>query len=232
MGKYHPNKFPGESEAYRDKRDQLLDAEINLRKQIEQVAALRRQLPQGGLIKEDYVFNEGATDLSDRSTVKQTKLSELFATGKNTLVIYSFMFAPDWEKACPSCTSILDGLDGSAQHICAKVNLAVVAKAPIEKIREWARGRGWSKLRLLSSRDNSYNRDYFAESDQRGQMPAINIFQKANNQTHHFYNSELLYAPTEPDQDPRHVDLIWPMWNLFDMTPEGRGKDWRPKHSY
>jgi len=232
MGQFHAIKFPGETEAYRHKRDQLLDAEINLRKQIEHVAALRRQLPQGGLLKEDYVFTESAGDLSNHSTTKQTKLSELFAAGKNTLVIYSFMFAPDWEKACPSCSSILDGIDGGAQHVYAKVNFAVVAKAPIEKIREWARGRGWSKLRLLSSQGNSYNRDYFAESDQRGQMPALNVFQKANQQIHHFYNSELLYAPTEPDQDPRHVDLIWPMWNLFDMTPEGRGRDWRPKHSY
>ncbi|HWH78876.1 MAG TPA: DUF899 family protein, partial [Candidatus Binatus sp.] len=151
MGQFHAIKFPGETEAYRHKRDQLLDAEINLRKQIEHVAALRRQLPQGGLLKEDFVFTESAGDLSNHSTTKQTKLSELFAAGKNTLVIYSFMFAPDWEKACPSCTSILDGIDGGAQHVYAKVNFAVVAKAPIEKIREWARGRGWSKLRLLSS---------------------------------------------------------------------------------
>jgi predicted dithiol-disulfide oxidoreductase (DUF899 family) len=232
MGQFHANKFPGESDAYRQKRDQLLDAEIKLRKQIEQVAALRRQLPQGGTLKEDYVFAEGAMDLSDHGSVKQTRFSELFSPGKNTLVIYSFMFAPDWEKACPSCTSILDGLDGGAQHIHAKVNFAVVAKAPIEKLRAWARERRWSKLRLLSSNQNAYNRDYFAESDQRGQLPALNVFQKNHDQIHHFYSTELLYAPTEPEQDPRHVDLLWPMWNLFDMTPEGRGKDWRPKHSY
>jgi predicted dithiol-disulfide oxidoreductase (DUF899 family) len=107
----------------------------------------------------------------------------------------------------------------------------VVAKAPIDRIRERARERGWNNLRLLSSSHNTYNRDYFAESNERGQMPAINVFQKTNDQIYHFYNSELLYAPTEPGQDPRHVDLIWPIWNLFDLTPQGRG-DWRPKLSY
>ncbi|MGE5820689.1 MAG: DUF899 family protein [Deltaproteobacteria bacterium] len=232
MGQFHPNRFPGETEDYRKMRDRLLELEINLRKQIEAVAALRRELPRGGKIKEDYVFDEGAADLSDRNALKQTRLSELFDAGKNTLAIYSFMFAPDWEKPCPSCTSILDGLNGSAPHIYDKVNFAVVAKAPIGRIREWGRERGWNNLRLLSSSHNTYNRDYCAESDERGQMPAINVFRKENDQIHHFYNSELLYAPTEPGQDPRHVDLIWPIWNLFDLTPEGRGTDWRPKLSY
>ncbi|HEX9143561.1 MAG TPA: DUF899 family protein, partial [Candidatus Binatia bacterium] len=114
MGKFHPNRFPGETEDYRKMRDRLLESEISLRRQIEAVAALRRELPQGGKIKEDYVFDEGAADLSDRNTLRRTRLSELFDAGKNTLAIYSFMFAPDWEKPCPSCTSILDGLNGSA----------------------------------------------------------------------------------------------------------------------
>ena len=229
MGKFHANKFPGETETYRRMRDQLLESEINLRKQIEEVAALRRQLPQGGKIKEDYVFDEGASDLSDRRTVRRTRLSELFDAGKNTLVIYSFMFAPDWGKACPSCTSILDGLNGSAPHIYDRVNFAVVAKAPIDKIREWGLGRGWNNLRLLSSSHNTYNRDYFAESDERGQMPAINVFQKGKDQIHHFYNSELLYASAEPGQDPRHVDLIFGRTHYHRQLPlpglpEGGGR--------
>jgi predicted dithiol-disulfide oxidoreductase (DUF899 family) len=204
MGKFHENRFPGETESYREMRDRLLESEISLRKRMEETAALRRQLPPGGKIKEDYIFEEGAADLSDPRTVRQTRFSELFDAAKDTLVIYSFMFAPDWEKPCPSCTSILDGLNGSAPHIYDRVNFAVVAKAPLNRIREWARGRGWKNLRLLSSSLNTYNRDYFAESDERGQMPAINVFVKQNGQIHHFYNSELLYAPTEPGQDPRH----------------------------
>lgn len=232
MGKFHEKRFPGESKTYRAARNKLLEAEMKLRKQLEEVAALRRQLPRGGKVKEDYLFEEGAPDLSDQSTVRQTRLSELFEAGKNSLIIYSFMFAPESEKPCPMCTSVLDGLNGSALHVGDRVNLAVVAKAPIQKIRDWARGRGWRNLRLLSSGKNTYNRDYFAEGDEWGQMPAINVFHKAKEGICHFYNAELLYAPSAKGQHPRHADLIWPLWNLFDLTPEGRGTDWYPKFSY
>lgn len=78
MGKFHQKRFPGESEAYRQARDELLSAEIALRKHVEEVAALRRKLPLGGELKEDYVFDEGAADLSDQKSVKQTRFSELF----------------------------------------------------------------------------------------------------------------------------------------------------------
>jgi len=232
MGNYHDNQFPGESDAYRQSRNELLQAEIDLRKQIETVSALRRSLPAGGILKEDYLFEEGANDLSDNKTVKQTRFSELFAQGKNSLIIYSFMFAPDAETPCPACTSILDSFNGISPHVSDRVNFAIVAKAPLNKIREWAKGRGWNKLRLLSSGNNTYNKDYFAENDDWGQMPAINVFNKIEDSIYHFYNTELLYAPSEEGQHPRHADPFWSLWNLFDITPEGRGTDWFPKYSY
>lgn len=232
MGRFHEKRFPGESKTYRAARNKLLEAEMKLRKQLEEVAALRRKLPRGGKVKEDYLFEEGAPDLSDQGTVRQTRLSELFEAGKNSLIIYSFMFAPDSDKPCPMCTSVLDSLNGSAPHVGDRVNLAVVAKAPIQKIRDWAQGRGWRNLRLLSSGKNTYNRDYCAEGDEWGQMPAINVFHKTKEGIFHFYNAELLYAPSTKGQHPRHADLIWPLWNLFDLTPEGRGTAWYPKFSY
>ncbi len=148
------------------------------------------------------------------------------------MVIYSFMFAPDDNTPCPACTSILDSFNGISPHVADRVNFAVVAKAPLNKIREWARGRGWKNLRLLSSGNNTYNTDYFAENDEWGQMPAINVFDKTEDGIYHFYNTELLYAPSEEGQHPRHADPFWPLWNLFDITPEGRGTDWFPKYSY
>jgi len=107
MNQFHQKHFPGESAAYRQARDELLSAEIALRKHVEEVAALRRKLPLGGKLKEDYVFDEGVADLSDQQTVKQTRFSELFEKGKNSLIIYSFMYAPEAENACPMCTSLL-----------------------------------------------------------------------------------------------------------------------------
>lgn len=232
MEKLHDKSFPGEPESYRQARDALLAAEMDLRRQMESVAALRRKLPAGGKLKEDYVFEEGARDLSDLETVTQTRFSGLFAPGKNSLIVYSFMYAPDAEYPCPMCTAMLDSLNGSAPHVQDRVNLAVAAKAPIQQIRSWAAKRGWNNLRLLSSGRNTYNADYFAETAAGAQLPAINVFRKTDDGILHFYNAEMLYAPSEPGQNPRHVDLIWPLWNLFDLTPDGRGTDWFPRFSY
>lgn len=232
MGKFHHLQLPGESEAYRAARDALLAAEIELRRKIEEVAQFRRKLPLGGKLKEDYVFAEGAPDLSDRRSVRQTRFSELFAAGRDSLIVYSFMYPPDAETPCPMCTAILDGLNGNAPHVRDRVNFAVVAKAPIQTVRDWARSRAWNHLRLLSSGQNSYNRDYLAESPQGGQMPAINVFRRTPDGIYHFYNAELFYAPSESGQHPRHADLLWPLWNMFDLTPDGRGTDWYPKFEY
>jgi len=234
MGKYHDKRFPRESDEYRRARDALLASELELRKQIEAVAALRRSLPQGGKLGQDYVFDEAGSvaGASDATRAGQRRFSELFEAGKNSLVIYSFMFAPDAEQPCPMCTSILDSLDGCAPHAQNRINLVVVAKAPIERIRGWASQRGWRNLRLLSSGGNTYNADHHAETADGAQWPAVNVFRKTAAGIFHFYNAELFYAPAEQGMQPRHVDLIWPLWNLFDLTPEVRGTNWYPRISY
>ena len=214
-------KFPNESRTYRHAREELLEAEIRLRRHIEQVAALRRALPPGG-VAQDYVFDAEEGKL---------RLSELFKRGES-LVAYSFMYGPDMERPCPMCTSILDGLEGNAQHIAQRTNLVVIAKSPIERILAFARSRGWSRLRLLSSQGNNYNRDYHAETADGAQMPMLNVFRRDGGTIRHFYGTELLYAKVEPGQNARHVDLIWPLWNVLDFTPEGRGSDWYPKLDY
>ena len=230
--KLHSEHFPGESASYRTARNQLLAAEIALRRQLEEVAALRRQLPEGGLLAQDYEFEEGAPDRSDRTTVRRVRFSDLFVRPNASLVVYSFMYGPRMPLACPSCTSILDSLDGTAPHATQRINLVVVAKSPIERIRAHARERGWRNLRLLSSANNSYNRDYHGENDTEAQLPALNVFARQANTIRHCYCTELLFAPADKGQDARHVDLIWPLWNLFDFTPEGRGTNWHPKLHY
>jgi predicted dithiol-disulfide oxidoreductase (DUF899 family) len=130
------------------------------------------------------------------------------------------------------CTSFLDSLNGAAPHATQRINLAVVAKSPIERIRAFARARGWRNLRLLSSAGNSYNRDYHGETSEGSQIPAVNVFVRRDGRPHHFFNAELLFAPVESGQNGRQADLIWPLWNLFDLTPEGRGTDWYPNLAY
>jgi predicted dithiol-disulfide oxidoreductase (DUF899 family) len=156
-------------------------------------------------------------------------------------VIYSFMFPrhsgdtrpgpavgetarlPLAETPCASCTSILDALDGAAPHLAQRVNLAVVAKSEPARIRDFARERGWRHLRLLCSRNNTYNRDYLAETPEGEQMPILNVFARHGTEIRHAWATELLFAPRDEGEETRHVDSIWPIWNVLDLTPEGRG---------
>ncbi len=227
---------PGESNEYRTARDRLLEKEVELRRAMEDVAIARRSLPSGGEIPEDYVFQS----IDPSGTTCEVKLSELFEPGKNSLVIYNFMFprhpeddrpgpssgalsrVPRDQGPCPSCTALLDQLDGAVPHVEQRLNFAVVAKAPPARIAAFAKDRGWRNLRLLSAAGNSFKRDYCAETPEGFQMPMLNVFLRKNGHIRHFWSSELLYAPTERDQDPRHVGTLEPLWNLFDLTPEGR----------
>ena len=233
----HSVRFPGESDEYRRARDELLEAEIDLRRRTEAVAAKRRTLPLGGTVPVDYVFDEVADGGG------AVRFSELFEAGRDTLVIYSFMF-PRWsgdtrpgptgetgklplaETPCASCTSILDSLDGAASHLDQRLNLVVVAKSDPQRIRTFAGERGWRNLRLLSSQSNAYNRDYQAENAEGEQMPILNVFVRDGEELRHAWATELMFAPREEGEDPRHVDSIWPIWSVLDMTPQGRGAEW------
>jgi predicted dithiol-disulfide oxidoreductase (DUF899 family) len=223
MGGFHDKSFPGENSAYRQARDELLAAELDLRRQVEAVAAMRRALPLGGPVPQDYVF-EGASG--------PTRLSQLFADGKDSLVIYSFMYAPDDAAPCPMCTAMLDSLNGSAPHIRQQVNLAVVAKAPVATLEAFATSRSWSELGLLSSGGSTYNQDYFGESTDGSQLPMMNVFQRHDGIVHHCYCSESFFAAAETGQHNRHVDMLWPLWNVLDLTKAGRGENWFPALSY
>jgi len=224
----HTVRFPGETARYRNSRDGLLKAERELRRHVEQVAALRRRMPMGASVAKDYAFEEDGAD----GTVRTVRLSELFVPGKESLLVYSFMYGPNMQRPCPSCTCFIDGLNAMAPHVAQRTNLVVVARSPMPRIREFARDRGWRNLRLLSSSRNSYNPDYHGEDASGGQWPVMNVFVQRNGRVHHFYASELVFAPSDPGQDPRHLDLMWPLWNLFDLIPEGRGKDWYPALNY
>jgi predicted dithiol-disulfide oxidoreductase (DUF899 family) len=218
--------FPGESAEYRAARERLLEQEAELRRATEAVAESRRGLPPGGELKEDYVFQEaGPADV---------RFSELFAPGKDTLVIYSFMFprSPGEQLPCPSCTQFLDSFDGVVEHAAQRVNVAVVAKIGLRPLLAHAKTRGWRRLRLLSSAGNSYNADYMGETESGAQIPMLNVFRRDEGGIRHFWASELMFAAPEPGQDPRHADTIDPLWNLFDFAPDGRGSDWDPQLRY
>jgi predicted dithiol-disulfide oxidoreductase (DUF899 family) len=238
--------FPGESPEYRAARDRLLDQEIELRRAMERVAEQRRALPPSGVVPEDYVFQ----GVGAEGSPTDVRLSELFAPGRDSLVIYNFMFPryagdhrpgptegrtarlPLAEGPCPSCTALLDQLDGAVEHVSQHLSFAVVAKAPLPHVLDFARERDWRRLRLLSAAGNTFKRDYHGETADGDQMPMLNVFHRDSDAIRHTWSSELLYAPTDPGQDPRHAGTIEPLFNLMDMTPDGRAPDWEEQLSY
>jgi predicted dithiol-disulfide oxidoreductase (DUF899 family) len=213
---------------------------------MESVAAARRALPVGGVVSEDYVFQGLGAD----GNPVDVCLSELFAPGKDALAVYGFMFPRDpgddtpgptegetarlplAEGPCPSCVALLDQLDGAVEHIAQLVNFVVVAKAPLDRVVTYARERGWRQLTLLSSAGNTFNRDYHAEDPAGTQRPMLNVFERRDCEIRHFWGSELLYAPTDPDQHPRHVGTLEPFWNLLDFTRAGRPALWDERLTY
>src|ERR1041385_7159540 len=154
-GAYRQTNLPNESPEYLAKREELRHAEIELMRQRERVAELRRALPPGAVIQ-DYEFLEGPTSLDDGDEPLRTvRLSELFTGPDRSLLIYHFMYGKKQTKACPMCTAWIDCFNGIAHHLAQKVDLAIVAAADPATLRAHARDRGWNRLRLLSAGEST-----------------------------------------------------------------------------
>jgi predicted dithiol-disulfide oxidoreductase (DUF899 family) len=228
--------FSGESAAYAEKRQELLAAETSLRDQVERVAQLRRALPLG-MAAPDYIFREGPADLSrnDPAGFRDVKLSELFENGYDELIVVHLMFAANDDVPCVMCSMWADGYNAIAPHIRQRANFVVVAKKEIGALRDWARRRGWNRIRLLSSHDNTFNRDFGAEHADGSQNSGLSVFTRdASGAIYHRYtiSDELPYDETGLYQgDGRGIDPYTPVWPLFDLLPSGRG-DWYPSHGY
>jgi predicted dithiol-disulfide oxidoreductase (DUF899 family) len=137
----------------------LVSAEIDMKNTIEKMAAKRRKLSKGDPVAQDYAFQEGAG--------RKVKLSQLFKGGKNELIVYHYMFAPKDKKPCPMCTMWCDGYDRIEPYVRKRANFVLVTKAPIERLRSWARSRGWKNIRLLSSNGTTFNHDFGVEDKKR-----------------------------------------------------------------
>ena len=215
---------------YRAKRDALLAAENALIEQREQVAQLRHELPPGPVVDKDYCFREGPPELADNDPEHYfgTRLSELFTAERDTLIVQHLMFSPDSEAACPMCSMWTDGFTAVVRHVEQRASFVVIAKTQLDRLRAWGRDRGWDRLRLLSSYDNSFNADFGVELAPDRQLPALSVFQAVGaGSIVHCYTTEGSLV----ERHHRAMDLFTPVWNLLDLLPDGRG-DWMPSHHY
>ena len=212
--------FPNESPEYRQARNALLAEEIELRRHIERVAALRRALPHGGVIPKDYVF-EGRNG--------SVRLSQLFGD-KDTLVIYSMMFGPERERACPMCTAMLTSWEGTARNLREQVALAVTARSPIERLLDFKKERGWQNLQIYSDTKGDYTCAYVSADDD--DIPGLSIFTRRDGSIRHFWSGEMSGEMADPGQDPRGAPDLDPLWTILDLTPAGRGATWYPQLEY
>ena len=220
-GTYRQTNLPNESAQYLAKREELRQAEIELMQQRERVAELRRALPPGATIQ-DYEFLEGPALLDDGDEpVRKTRLSELFTAPDRVLVIYHFMFGKEQTKPCPMCTAWIDTFNGIAHHVAQNVDLAIVAAADPSTLRAHARNRGWEKLRLLSAGESTFKYDLGSEDREGRQDSTISVFTRESNGTlRHFYSGHPWLGD---DIKERGIDELNPIWNLLDLTPQGRG---------
>jgi predicted dithiol-disulfide oxidoreductase (DUF899 family) len=201
-------RYPNESKEYREARDALLADEQELIDKVKALAAKRRRLPLGGKLKEDYVLQWA----NDGKVGKSVRFSELFGD-RNTLLFYSMMFGPSWDKPCPNCTSFVDVLDRTWYSVSKDAALVVIAKAQADRLNAWAAERGWSQIPLVSGYRSTYQADFKCQESDEVQLPVMHVFTRQDGEIFHFWGTEA---------QSNHLDTAWPYWNLMDFTPEGR----------
>lgn len=211
-------------EQWRAKRVELLAKEKELSRVRDELTRERRELPWVP-VEEEYVFQ---TTGGDRT------LAELFGT-RSQLLVYHFMYGPDWDAGCPSCSFWMDSFDGTAVHLANRdVELVVVSRAPLDVLQAYRERMGWS-FRWVSSVGSRFNHDYgvsFTEDERRDgaeynfvfapkpndELPGVSVFAKdVAGAVHHTYSS---YS--------RGLDVLNCTYQLLDLVPKGRDEDALP----
>jgi predicted dithiol-disulfide oxidoreductase (DUF899 family) len=203
-------------------RKELLKKEKESVRLGDQVSVERRKLPWVK-VEKNYVFDAPGGKVT---------LEDLFA-GRNQLVIYHFMFGPDWQEGCPSCSFVSDHIDGALPHLAARdVTMVVVSRAPLDKIEAFKQRMGW-RFKWVSSYGSDFNADFhvsFAKEElEQGKVnynytmqefpsaeaPGLSVFYKdAAGGVFHTYST---YG--------RGVELLMGTYRILDLVPKGRDED-------
>ena len=203
-------------------RKEHLAKEKQFTRQRDELARVRRELPWVKVDK-NYVFE------SPRGKVS---LADLFE-GKSQLIVYHFMFGPEWPEGCPGCSFVSDHIDGMLAHLGARdVSLAVVSRASADKIEAFKKRMGWG-FKWVSSNANDFNFDfhvsfkpehkvdgkvdynYVTQEFPSEEAPGASFFYKdSNGDIFHTYST---YG--------RGLEVILSTYSVLDMAPKGRDED-------
>jgi predicted dithiol-disulfide oxidoreductase (DUF899 family) len=215
--------FPGESQAYAAAREALLAEEIELRRHLVRVAEQRRALPAGPAIERDYRFVD--------ANGAELGLMDLFGE-RNTLVTYFWMYGPGRVRPCPMCTNLLGPLDGNAADIKQRAALKILGRSPVERQLAFAQERGWANLDFVQTVGDDYARDLGVLTPEGDEYPALVVYRRDGKRVRLFWAGEVSGEMADPGEDPRGAPDLAPLWNILDLTPEGRDAHWYPKLSY
>jgi predicted dithiol-disulfide oxidoreductase (DUF899 family) len=203
-------------------RKELLKKEKESVGLLDQLSAERRQLPWVKVDKK-YVFDAPGGKVA---------LADLFA-GHSQLVVYHFMFGPDWQEGCPSCSFVSDHFDGALPHLAARdVTMVVISRAPLAKIEAFKKRMGW-RFQWVSSYGGDFNADshvsfteeemaqgkvnynYTMQEFPSAEAPGLSVFYKdADGVIFHTYST---YG--------RGVELLMGTYRILDLVPKGRDED-------
>ena len=215
--------LPGETAAYTTARKALLAQEIELRRLATSVAEQRQALPQGPVVEKDYRFID--------ETGNNVGLIDLFGD-HDSLVVYFWMFGPERDRPCPMCTNWIGGVDGNAADIRQRTAYKVASRSPVARMQDFAAERGWRNTEFVQTVGDAFIADLAGLDGSDGyDVPALAVYQRDGDRVRYFYIGEMPAGAADPGQDPRTIDIP-PLWNILDLTPEGRGTDWYPKLSY
>src|SRR6516162_11335333 len=210
------------NEQWLRQRKTLLDREKAFTKLRDELSAERRALPWVK-VEKTYVFD---SDQGKRS------LTDLFA-GKSQLIVYHFMFHPDWDAGCKSCSFWADTYNPTVVHLNHRdVNLVAISRAPLERLNAYKRRMGWS-FQWVSSLNNDFNYDFgvsFTPDELKSsgnnynfgtrrfameEAPGLSVFFKDADGT--IYRTYACYA--------RGLDMLNSAYQYLDLVPKGRDED-------
>ena len=203
-------------------RKALLAREKAATRERDEIARLRRDLPWVR-VEQEYVFDDADGPVT---------LADLFE-GRSQLIVYHFMFDPEWSQGCKSCSLLADHYNPAVIHLAHRdATMITVSRAPIEKLQAFRQRMGWS-FRWVSSKSNNFNRDFqvsFTETEQTSGLPLYNFatqpfpiseapglsvfYKDASGEIYHTYST---YA--------RGLDILIGAYNLLDLVPKGRDED-------